>query len=245
VGVPVDDEGLDPDALAAALRDGARAVFLQPRAQNPTGVGTSERRARALARLLEGSDALVVEDDSAYGLCTTPLVSLGRWLPGSTVHVRSFSKAYGPDLRLAAMSAPPEVHRAVTARRQLGQGWSSRLLQQVLVHLLTGAGEEVAGAASTYAARRAALVTALRERGVEVGGSEGLNVWVPVGDETAAVVRLASQGIGVAPGRPFRVGATGEAGHVRVTVGLVDSGVPELADALSAAARSTGWRGGR
>ena len=245
VGVPVDDEGLDPDALAAALRDGARAVFLQPRAQNPTGVGTSERRARTLARLLDGSDALVVEDDSAYGLCTTPLVSLGRWLPGSTVHVRSFSKAYGPDLRLAAMSAPPEVHRAVTARRQLGQGWSSRLLQQVLVQLLTGAGEQVAAAASTYAARRAALVAALGERGVEVGGAEGLNVWVPVGDETAAVVRLASQGIGVAPGRPFRVGTTGEAGHVRVTVGLVDSGVPELADALAAAARSAGWRGGR
>lgn len=245
VGVPVDDEGLDPDGLARALADGVRAVFLQPRAQNPTGVGTSETRARALARMLEGHDALVVEDDSAYGLCTTPLVSVGRWLPGSTVHVRSFSKAYGPDLRLAAMSAPAQVHRAVAARRQLGQGWSSRLLQQVLVQLLTGAGDEVARAASTYAARRGALVGALRERGVEVGGAEGLNLWVPVRDETAAVVRLASQGIGVAPGRPFRVGPGLDSGHVRVTAGLLAHGVEEVAEAVAAAARSGGWGGGR
>jgi DNA-binding transcriptional MocR family regulator len=92
-----------------------------------------------------------------------------------------------------------------------------------------------------YAARRAAVVDALAARGVEVGGSEGINIWVPVHDETAAVVRLASQGIGVAPGAPFRVGSAGDGGHIRVTVGLVRDGVEELADALTQAARTTGW----
>ena len=50
------------------------------------------------------------------------------------------------------------------------------------------------------------MVDALAARGIEVGGTEGINIWVPVHDETAAVVRLASQGIGVAPGAPFRLG---------------------------------------
>jgi DNA-binding transcriptional MocR family regulator len=145
---------------------------------------------------------------------------------------------------LAALSAPPELLRAVTARRQLGQGWSSRLLQQVLLSLLTDpvAAERVRQASETYAARRAAVVEALGERGVEVGGAEGINIWVPVHDETAAVVRLASQGIGVAPGAPFRVGGRGgDGGHIRVTVGLARSDHEALAEAIASAARTTGW----
>jgi DNA-binding transcriptional MocR family regulator len=244
VGVPVDDEGLRTQSLAVALREPLAALFLQPRAQNPTGATMTQRRARAIAELLNGSETLVVEDDSAAGLSGSPLVSLGRWRPQHTAHVRSFSKSHGPDLRLAALSAPPELMRAVTARRQLGQGWSSRLLQVVLLGLLTDAttSAAVARAGEVYAARRAALVDALATRGVEVAGAEGINIWVPVHDETAAVVRLASQGIGVAPGRPFRVGpGAPEGGHIRVTVGLVRDDFERLADALAQAARTTGW----
>jgi DNA-binding transcriptional MocR family regulator len=203
---------------------------------------TTTRRARALAKVLETTKTLVVEDDSAAGLSPASLASLGRWRPDHTAYIRSFSKSHGPDLRLAALSAPPDVLRAVTARHQLGQGWSSRLLQQVLVGLLTDAAAQrrVAEAQGVYAARRAAVVDALAARGVVVGGVEGMNIWVPVHDETAAVVRLASQGIGVAPGAPFRVGSI-DGGHIRVTVGLARTDHEGLADAIAAAARTTGW----
>ena len=242
VGVPLDDEGMVPDALAQVLTEPVAAVFLQPRAQNPTGATTTTRRARALAKVLEPTEALVVEDDSAAGLSPATLASLGLWRPDHTAYIRSFSKSHGPDLRLAALSAPPEVLRAVTARRQLGQGWSSRLLQQVLVGLLTDAAAQrrVAEAQAVYAARRGAVVHALAARGVVVGGVEGMNIWVPVHDETAAVVRLASQGIGVAPGAPFRVGSV-DGGHVRVTVGLAREEHEDLAEAIAAAARTSGW----
>lgn len=248
VGVAVDEEGLDPVALETALRDPVAAIFLQPRAQNPTGVTMSVRRAKQVADLLSGSSTLVVEDDSAARLSPSPLVSLGRWRPEQTVHIRSFSKSHGPDLRLAALSAPTTILNAINGRRQLGQGWSSRLLQQVLLGLLTddAATAQVLAAARTYAARRAHVVGRLRERGVEVGGTEGINIWVPVQDETAAVVRLASQGIGVAPGTPFRIGAVGEGGHIRVTVGLAGDEVDDLdslAHSLADAARTSGWNG--
>ncbi|GAA2736003.1 aminotransferase class I/II-fold pyridoxal phosphate-dependent enzyme [Pedococcus aerophilus] len=248
VGVAVDEEGLDLTALGAALREPVAAIFVQPRAQNPTGVTMTSRRAGAIARLLADSATIVVEDDSAAGLSPSPLVSLGQWRPEQTVHIRSFSKSHGPDLRLAAVSAPTAVRGAVNGRRQLGQGWSSRLLQQVLLGLLTDdvATAQVQTAARTYAARRARVVDRLRERGVEVGGTEGINIWVPVQDETAAVVRLASQGIGVAPGTPFRIGPGGEGGHIRVTVGLAadgDRALDGLADALADAAQTAGWSG--
>ena len=243
VAVPVDDEGLSLDGLADALREPIAAVFVQPRAQNPTGVTMTSQRAEDIARLLSDTETLVVEDDSAACLSPAPLASQGRWRPEHTAYVRSFSKSHGPDLRLAALSGPAELVRAVAARRQLGQGWSSRLLQQVLLGLLTdeGARSAVARAAQTYAVRRATAVDELAARGIAVGGTEGINIWVPVHDETAAVVRLASQGIGVAPGAPFRVGTADGHGHIRVTVGLATDGLDDLAEAIAVAARTTGW----
>lgn len=246
VGVPVDAVGPVPAALAAALASPAAAVVLQPRAQNPTGVSMTPHRAQRLAEILAPAEALVVEDDSAGAIATAPALSLGTWLPGRTVHVRSFSKSHGPDLRLAAVSGPADLLDEVAARRQLGQGWSSRLLQRVLLHLLTDpvSVAQVAAARGEYARRRTLAVAGLAEHGVTVGGGDGINLWLPVLDESAALVRLASQGIGVAPGSPFAV-LPDESPHVRVTVGLVDPDAHPLAEQLAGAATAGGWGGGR
>lgn len=241
--LPLDDEGMSVAGLRSA--GPVAAVYVQPRAQNPTGVSLSEARAEELADVLRFGTTAVVEDDSAGAIAMSPAISLGRWLPERTVHVRSFAKSHGPDLRLAALSAPADLARRITALRQLGQGWSSRLLQRLLLALLTDPESvtEVDRARASYAARRAVLVSALAERGIEVGGSDGINLWLPVADETAAVVRLASQGIGVAPGAPFNVRPG--APHIRVTSGLLRGDIGDigdtahLADALAGAARNT------
>lgn len=242
IGVPLDEPGLQLDAFDEALTAAPTAVFLQPRAQNPTGVSMTTARARALAKALRGTGILVVEDDSADAICSTAALSLGRWIPDQTVHVRSFSKSHGPDLRLAAMSGPPEVMGAVAGRRQLGQGWSSRLLQRILLNLLSDpvAVAAVAAARDEYARRRFELVAALARHDVTVGGTDGINIWVPVHDESAALIRLASQGIGVTPGAPFAV-LPEQHGHIRVTAGLVGEDPTELAAALAAAAHTQPW----
>jgi hypothetical protein len=61
-----------------------------------------------------------------------------------------------------------------------------------------------------------------------------------VHDESAAIIRLASQGVGVTPGSPFEVIPDGGA-HVRVTAGLVSEGHDELAEILAAAANTSSW----
>ncbi|MEV6846877.1 aminotransferase class I/II-fold pyridoxal phosphate-dependent enzyme [Actinoplanes sp. NPDC051411] len=239
VGVPVDDQGLEPAALAAALHAYRPAVLLlQPRAHNPAGVSMSPGRAAELAAVLaEHPGVLVVEDDHAGDIASAPAVSIGRHRPGGTVHVASFSKSHGPDLRLAAVGGPAAVVGAVADRRLLGPGWSSRLLQGVLLDLLTdpAAVTQVAAARDAYASRRAALLTELAERGVEATCADGINLWLTVDDQQIAMVALAAHGIAVAPGAPFCVTPL-RSDHVRVTVGLVADGFDDLAGALASAA---------
>ena len=79
--------------------------------------------ATAIALALAGTKTLVVEDDHANDISPAPLVSVGHWLPARTVHIRSFSKSHGPDLRLAAIGGAGDVVTAVANRRRLGPGW--------------------------------------------------------------------------------------------------------------------------
>lgn len=245
IGVPLDDEGVDPHRLEDALTTPVQAVFLQPRAHNPTGISTTPRRARALARVLRRSAAIVVEDDSTSAISSAPDVTLGALLPNRTVHIRSYSKSHGPDLRLAAMSGPEDLMAEIGRVRRLGQGWSSRLLQRVLLELLTDDAtvRSVEAAGIEYAARRTRFVDALAEKGIEVSGTDGLNVWVPVQDEAAALTRLAAEGIGAAPGTPFRV-LPDVGGHIRITTGLLRKDSDDVAATVALAARSAGWRAG-
>ncbi|MFX9858901.1 hypothetical protein ABTP71_18440, partial [Acinetobacter baumannii] len=83
---------------------------------------------------------VVIEDDHSGLICSAPDVTLARWIPGQVVHVRSFSKSHGPDLRIAALGGPAHIVERVVSRRMLGPGWTSRLLQTVLLGLLTDDG---------------------------------------------------------------------------------------------------------
>ncbi|ROQ27325.1 GntR family transcriptional regulator [Streptomyces sp. PanSC19] len=236
VPVAVDDDGPLPEAVERAVRQGgARAVIVTDRAQNPTGACVTEERARELRRVLGAHPGvLLVEDDHGHGIVAQPLHPLA----GVTDHwvlVRSVAKAYGPDLRIAAFTGDAETVDRVLGRQRLGPGWVSRLLQQAVAHLWAAGAVDPAVVARAYGKRRDGLVRALARRGVEAHGRSGMNVWVPVPDETGAVARLLAAGWAVAPGARFRMDA-GPA--VRLTVsGLAAAEVEALADAVAGAVR--------
>jgi len=182
---------------------------------------------------------VVIEDDSAGDIASTPAVSLGQWLPDQTVHIRSFAKSHGPDLRIAAVGGPASVLDGLVARRMLGPGWTSRMLQVVLTDLLTDpvAIGAVTEARRVYYARQRALTDALRRHGLDQPTADGINLWMPVADERAAITRLEAVGIRVAPGAPFRSAGDGARPRVRVTVGMVRTDFDEVGRELALAAR--------
>lgn len=234
VPVRLDDDGPLPGDLERALRSGVRAVVVTDRAQNPTGASVSPARAGELRALLAGRpEVLLIEDDHGHHIVDLPLHPLAG-VTDSWVLVRSTAKAYGPDLRLAVLTGDALTVDRVTGRQRLGPGWVSRLLQRAVVRLWTSGAVDVSEVARAYGERRDALVRALADRGVEAHGRSGMNVWVPVADETGAVARLLHAGWAVAPGARFRMTAPQ---GVRLTVSaLTADDIEAVADAVAAAA---------
>ncbi len=239
--VQVDDDGPVVLSMARALRRGVRAVIVTSRAQNPTGAALSKDRARALRSLLasKNDDVLVIEDDHCAGIAGVALHPLAgatrRW-----AFVRSTSKAYGPDLRLAVVAGDRRTIDRVHGRLRLGPGWVSHLLQDLAVRLWLDpeVTRLVVAAGDRYANRRHALRDALAERDVAAHGRSGLNVWIPVADETATITRLLQAGWAAAAGTRFRIDAPP---GVRVTIAdLSLDEIEPLADAIAAAVHGTG-----
>jgi DNA-binding transcriptional MocR family regulator len=239
VPVCMDAGGIAASALHEALATRPAALILQPAAQNPTGVTMSAARVRELAKILGGGrDITIIEDDHSADITPGRHVTFARSLPDRTVRVQSFSKSHGPDLRLAAIGGPGRILDPLIARRALGSGWSSRLIQKMLLIMLRDplTITEVRHARSTYAERRKRLVTELDRLGITTTGTAGINLWVSVTREREAVHALASQGISVAPGSPFFLGPRPPS-FIRVTCGRIIDGYAELAVAIAGAAR--------
>jgi DNA-binding transcriptional MocR family regulator len=239
--VRVDDDGPLVADLARALNRGVRAVVVTNRAQNPTGAALSAGRANALRGLLAGraDGLLLVEDDHCAGISGAPLHTLA----GSTSHwafVRSASKAYGPDLRVAVLAGDRRTVERVQGRLRLGPGWVSHLLQDLAVGLWSDAAASrlVGTAERQYTGTRTRLRAALAERGVAAQGRSGLNVWIPVPDETVAITRLLGAGWAAAPGTRFRIRTPA---GIRVTIAdLTADEIDPLADAVAGAVRIAG-----
>ncbi|WP_185069627.1 aminotransferase class I/II-fold pyridoxal phosphate-dependent enzyme [Nonomuraea jabiensis] len=235
VPVRVDDEGPLPDELGRALRAGVRAVAITARAQNPFGAAVSAERAGALREVLGAyPEVLLVEDDHGSGFVDLPLHPLAgvtqRW-----VLTRSTAKAFGPDLRVALTTGDPVTLGRLRGRQRLAAGWVSHLLQRAVAYLWRTDAVDAAAVAASYARRRDGLVAALAERGIPAHGRTGLNVWIPVPDETTAITRLLARGWAAAPGARNRI-ATPPA--IRLTVSpLGVAEVDRLADDITAALR--------
>jgi len=229
--VAVDDDGIRPEALRSALRAGARALVCSPRGQSPLGARfTPDRRDELLLVLGDFPDTLVVEDDHNADIAGADAVTLTSGDLPRWAHVRTVSKHLGIDLRWAALACDAATLARHDGRMLLTSGWVSHILQATVADLLTDpeVTRLVAGAARTYAVRRDALGAALGERGIASHGRSGLNVWVPVRDESAVVNGLRTRGWWIAAGTRFRIASPP---GVRVTTAtLTPAEATSLAD---------------
>ena len=210
VRVPLADHVHDVDAMAAAVTDRTRLVFLcNP--NNPTGTAIGRAELLRLADALPPEVVLVV--DEAYREYVDPeQVPDAFALLGDRPNVvitRTFSKAYAlAGLRVGYCLAAPEVAAAV---RKCQVPFSVSGLAQAAAIAALGDGEEVARRAKLTVVERERVRTALIEADYEVPPSQANFVWLPLGERAAEFASFCLDGAVVV--RPF----AGEG--VRVTIG--------------------------
>jgi DNA-binding transcriptional MocR family regulator len=233
--VQCDGEGPLPSSLQEAVKSRPAAFIFQPRLHSVTGQSVSRERLEALAAVLRGTDTLIVEDDGLGDISATPPHSMGRHFPDRVIHILSFSKTHGPDLRLAVLSSSRAIVDQIQSYRSFSAGWTSRILQAATAWLLRDPATQalVDHARTLYQKRRANLVSALQERGVRAMHGAGLCAWVPVSSEPFAMVTLAARGIAVHPGAKFSNLPTN---HLRIATATLSDRYEKVADSIALAA---------
>ena len=131
--------------------------------------------------------------------------------------MRSVSKSLGPDLRVALLASDARTHARVEGRQTLGIRWVSHILQRLVAALWRD--RTPARAGRVYTERRQALLRALADRGIRAHGASGLNVWIPVSEESATVQALLHAGWAVKAGERYRIAS---APAIRVTIATLE-----------------------
>ncbi|MBW8741455.1 MAG: PLP-dependent aminotransferase family protein [Acidobacteria bacterium] len=249
VPLPMDDEGLDPDGLAAALSTGDAPAFLYtiPTFQNPSGRTLSIERRRRVVELVREHELLVLEDDP-YGLVRfegDAPPSLFELEGGTHVaYSSSFSKTIAPGLRVGYFVLSPDLERELEAAA-VSTYITPVLLGQATVHEFLRRGNferNLARVQDLLRARRDAMLDALDG---ELGGlaewsrpQGGYFLWLDLPDDVVASELLArAEGAGVTfvDGRDFGGAAnTARLAYSYVSTDEVREGVRRLAALIAA-----------
>ncbi|MBE1486105.1 aminotransferase-like domain-containing protein [Plantactinospora soyae] len=232
VHVPMDADGLIPEALELAIADvarsGRRAKFLYtiPTFQNPAGVTLSEERRERVLDICERAGLLVVEDDP-YGQlgfdCEAPAPLRARRRDG-VFYLSTFSKTFAPGLRVGWILAPHAVRDKLVIASEAQILCPSAFAQAAVTTYLSTMPwrQQLKIYREVYRERRDALLDALADympagtSWTEPGG--GLFVWttLPEGlDAKAMMPRAIAARVAYVPGTGFYADGTG-AGHMRL-----------------------------
>jgi DNA-binding transcriptional MocR family regulator len=215
VGLPMDDDGLQIDALERALADGEKPAFLYTIAtfQNPSGRTLSEGRRRRIAELAREHDLLVLEDDP-YGLVRYE----GELLPTifelaggiNVAYASSFSKTIAPGVRVGYFVLPDDLAKQIEALA-VSTYISPPFMTQATVHEFLRRGnfepnlERVRG---LLRARRDAMLESLESHmpdGATWSRPEGgYFIWLDLAEEAGGLLARAEQaGVTFVPGTDF------------------------------------------
>jgi DNA-binding transcriptional MocR family regulator len=216
VALPMDEEGLEPDALEGALAGGPKPAFLYtiPTFQNPSGRTLSLERRRRVVELAREHELLVVEDDP-YGLVRfdgEPVPTLFSLDPDRVVYTSSFSKTVAPGVRVGYFILPRPMHETLEATA-VATYISPVLLGEATVHEFVRRGRfepNLERVRALLRARRDAMLDALEH---ELGGSRaswsrpagGYFLWldVPGVDAAELLERASASGVTFVKGADF------------------------------------------
>ncbi|WP_251976594.1 aminotransferase-like domain-containing protein [Salinicola avicenniae] len=211
VGLPMDDEGIDAGAFAAACAQHApKALYCNPTLHNPTTITVSARRRVALAEVARHYQVPIIEDD-AYGMLPKQTMApLATHAPELTFYIAGLAKCMGAGLRLAYVVAPGaiEARRLADAMRATTVMASPLNAALATEWIRTGAASSLLDAIRREAIARQKIVAELLPAASYCSQPEAFHLWItltPHWTRAAFSHRLGTLGISVVPSDAFAV----------------------------------------
>ena len=212
VEVACDEAGPLPESLHEVV--GARALYLLPNFQNPTGRCIPDERRKAIANQAKKQGLPLIEDDP-YGdlwFDQAPPPPVAAHWPEGTVYLGSFSKILAPGLRLGYAVAPAHVYDLLVNAKQAADLHSGTFAQHLVIELLrtgmldTHLGEVRAQYCLGRDAMAQALHTHMRDLATWQVPQGGMFFWLTLAPEIDAATLLPQaieQGVSFVPGVAF------------------------------------------
>jgi 2-aminoadipate transaminase len=254
IGVPVDENGFDVDALERLLaRHEVKLVGLQTACQNPTGRNLSEERRARLAELAVERNFFILEDRVYADMDFEGrfVRSLRELAPAHVLYVNSLSKVVGGGLRAGWVAARGPVRERLAMLKLDADFHTPTLIQHIAARwLATGAYDQhIKKTRPFYRERRDALLGSLERH---LAGeyrvdppTGGHHLWVTLErplDERALYAEAARHGVTFTPGGAVTAERRSQTSF-RLSFSLLDpdeldEGVRRLARAIREVRRS-------
>jgi DNA-binding transcriptional MocR family regulator len=213
IGIPVDEDGMDPDAVQRAFEAGARVLIVTPSFQNPTGATMPAANRSEICRIARMAGAAVIENDIYSELAYDDTLPRLKQLDPNVILLGSFSKIAFPGIRVGWIIAPRPVIARATELKQLADLHTDHLSQAFLLRFAES-GKLARHQATVIAAAKEKLRALDQSCRRYLGNCTwkvpggGMNMWInlPAGLDAVALRGLAQQaGIDYLPGRYFSV----------------------------------------
>ncbi|TPL96540.1 PLP-dependent aminotransferase family protein [Mesorhizobium sp. B2-3-10] len=228
-GLPIDGNGLIPEALDEACRlSDIRAVFVQPSVINPTATLMDAERREQIAAVARKHDIAIIENDVLGPLVEDRPPPVAAFAPERTLYVTSLTKITVPGLRIGYLAAPDRYVAAVANRHLVSNWMATPLVAEIATKWVTDG-----TAMELVRWQRAALRRRQDIAGEVLAGvnyrarRDGLHIWLQLPadrSEESFVAQARLQGVAIAPGTSFRISDTPWHPAVRISLGSTTEG---------------------
>ena len=234
VGIPMEPDGIDVDALERALKTekNVKLMYLIPTFQNPTGRVMSLAKRRRVLELSKRYDVPIIEDNPYYELRYS-----GEYVPtlksldtdGRVIYAGSYSKVLSPGIRLGFACANKEVISKLVVVKQVSDVHTNLFFQMIAAEYLSrySLDEHIAQVCAIYREKRDAMADALNRYCADTLHFEspegGLFLWCDIrsGRDGRDLCTISGKkGVAAVPGVAFAIDPESTVPSIRLNFSL-------------------------
>ncbi|MBE6871882.1 MAG: PLP-dependent aminotransferase family protein [Ruminococcaceae bacterium] len=217
-GVPLDDDGINLEALEKAIKENKNVRFLYviPTFQNPTGITTSAEKRKAVYEICKKYGVFILEDNPYgelrfAGKDVLPIKALDE--DGIVIYCGSFSKVFSPGLRVGFVCAPQAIVQKIVVAKQVSDVHTNVFFQMLIDRYIDTCDLDahIARISNLYKGKCELMLSEMDKhfKGVKYTRPEGgLFLWctLPDGcDSLDFAAKAKEAGVAVVPGIAFSV----------------------------------------